>query len=115
MPTIRKRTSHGAALKVGGAPVASQTFEKEDEARAWLRQERRAAIEEGYASEDVQTELRERSTYQVQVRLRGTPEVSATFPRLTDAKRWGQATEAAIREGRHFQTTEAKRHTVAEL
>ena len=35
--------------------------------------------------------------------------------RLTDAKKWAQDTESAIREGRHFKTAEAKKHTLAEL
>ena len=39
----------------------------------------------------------------------------ATFVRLTNARKLSQATEAAIREGRHFKTTEAKRHTLADL
>lgn len=55
------------------------------------------------------------TSYRVEVRLRGTPRQSATFSRLTDARRWAQATEAAIREGRHFGTVEAKRHTLADL
>lgn len=54
-------------------------------------------------------------TYKVEVRLKGHPAQRATFDRLTDAKKWAQATEAAIREGRHFKTTEAKRHTLADL
>ncbi len=53
--------------------------------------------------------------YRVKVRLKGQPVVSATFARLTDARRWAQATEAAIREGRYFKTSEAKRHTLADL
>lgn len=53
--------------------------------------------------------------YRVKVRLKGHPPQSATFTRLTDAKRWAQATEAAIREGRHFRTVEAKRHTLGDL
>lgn len=55
------------------------------------------------------------ATYQVKIRLKGYPAQSASFPRLTDAKRWAGATEAAIREGRHFKTSEAKRHTLADL
>lgn len=54
-------------------------------------------------------------SYRVEVRLKGYPAQRATFVRLTDAKRWAQQTEAAIREGRHFGTIEAKRHTVAEM
>lgn len=54
------------------------------------------------------------TTYRVQVALKGYPRQNATFKRLTDAKKWAQHTEAAIREGRHFKTAEAKRHTLAE-
>jgi integrase len=54
-------------------------------------------------------------SYRVEVRLKGCPAQRATFARLTDAKRWAQQTEAAIREGRHFGAIEAKRHTVADL
>lgn len=53
--------------------------------------------------------------YRVQVRLKGTPTVSATFERKTDAKMWAQQTEASIRDGRHFKTSESKKHTVAAL
>ncbi|MFL0797506.1 MAG: site-specific integrase [Cellvibrionaceae bacterium] len=65
--------------------------------------------------------IRERRTnngeirYQAQVRLKGFPMQTATFNRKTDAKRWVQQTESAIREGRHFKTTEAKRRTLEEL
>lgn len=53
--------------------------------------------------------------YRVQVRLKGYPVTSATFERKTDAKLWAQQTEAAMREGRHFKTAEAKKHSMAEL
>lgn len=51
------------------------------------------------------------TTYRVKVRLKGFPTQTATFERLTDARKWEQQTEAAIREGRHFKTMESKRHT----
>jgi len=53
--------------------------------------------------------------YRVQIRLRGHPTTTATFERKTDAKLWAQQTEAAMREGRHFKTAEAKKHTLGEL
>jgi integrase len=56
-----------------------------------------------------------KTSYRVKVRLKGYPVQSATFDRLTDAKKWASATESAIREGRHFKTAEAKKHTLAEL
>ena len=56
-----------------------------------------------------------KKAYRVKIRLKGYPPLTATFERLTDARKWSQQTEAAIREGRHFKTTEAKRHTLAEL
>lgn len=54
------------------------------------------------------------TTYRVKVRLKGYPSQSATFERLTDARKWAQQTESAIREGRHFKTSEAKKHTLNE-
>lgn len=52
--------------------------------------------------------------YRVRVRLRGFPPQTATFERLTDAKKWVQQTESAIREGRHFKTVESRKHTLKE-
>lgn len=54
------------------------------------------------------------TSYRVKVRLKGYPTQTATFSRLTDAKKWVQQTETAIREGRHFKTSEAKKHTLSE-
>ena len=53
--------------------------------------------------------------YQAKVRLKGFPPQTATFDRKTDAKKWIQDTESAIREGRHFKGAEAKRHTLGEM
>jgi integrase len=56
-----------------------------------------------------------KQVFRVKIRIKGTPTQTATFERKTDAKRWAQQTEAAIREGRHFKTTEAKRRTLGDL
>ncbi len=56
-----------------------------------------------------------KTRYRVLVRLKGYPAQSATFDRKTDARKWAQHTEAAIREGRHFKTAEAKKHTLGEM
>jgi integrase len=53
--------------------------------------------------------------FTAEVRLKGYPPQTATFKRKTDARKWIQDTESAIREGRHFKTAEAKKHTLAEL
>lgn len=55
------------------------------------------------------------NTYRAKIRLKGFPAQSASFERLTDARKWVQQTESAIREGRHFKSMESKRHTLAEL
>lgn len=53
--------------------------------------------------------------YQAKIRLRGHPPESATFERLTDAKKWAQDMESSMRQGRHFKTSAAKKHTVAAM
>ena len=52
--------------------------------------------------------------YTVQIRLKGQKPQNQSFTRLTDARKWVTQTEAAIQEGRHFKTNEAKKHTLAE-
>jgi integrase len=54
-------------------------------------------------------------SYRVKVRIKGAKPETATFKRLTDAKRWETNTESAIREGRHFKSSAAKRHTLGEM
>ncbi len=56
-----------------------------------------------------------KTSYRVKIRLKGYPPQTATFQRLTDAKKWAAATESAIREGRHFKTAEAKKHSFNDL
>ncbi len=60
--------------------------------------------------------IRERAgNYEVIIRLKGHPPQNATFGRKTDAKKWAADTKSAIRDGRHFKTSESKRHTVAQM
>ncbi len=54
-------------------------------------------------------------SYRAKVRLKGYPPQSATFKRKTDAKNWISDTESAIRNGRYFQGSESKKHTLSEL
>ena len=54
-------------------------------------------------------------SYRAMVRLKGYPAQYATFARKTDAKDWAKQTESAIKEGRHFKASEARKHTLAEL
>lgn len=55
------------------------------------------------------------TSYNVEIRMKGFPPQRATFKSLTKAKAWVQTTESAIRDGRHFTTTEARKHTLKEL
>lgn len=55
------------------------------------------------------------TSYRVQIRLKGQKPETATFNRITDAKRWAAQTEAAIREGRYFKATPARKQTLADL
>ena len=55
------------------------------------------------------------NVYYVKVRRKGYPPQSATFHKLSDAKRWVQMTEGAIVEGRYFPQIDAKRHTISDL
>lgn len=56
-----------------------------------------------------------KETYTVTIRSKGLPSQTATFDRLTDAKRWSASTESAIREGRYLHAVEAKRHSLADV
>jgi len=66
------------------------------------------------ASIEIRQTQDKKITYRAKVRLQGFPAQTATFPRLTDARKWVQQTESAIREGRYFKTTEAKKHTLSQ-
>lgn len=53
------------------------------------------------------------SSYRVMIRLKGHPNASATFDRLTDAREWGAKTERDMKAGRYFGA--AKLKTLGEL
>lgn len=53
--------------------------------------------------------------YTAEIRLKGYPPQTATFRRKTDANKWVQDTESAMRGDRHFKTIEARKHTVGEM
>jgi len=53
--------------------------------------------------------------YRVRVRRKGYPQQVASFTKLSDAKKWAQIREGAVLEGRHFQASKAKKHTLADL
>ena len=48
-------------------------------------------------------------SYRAQVRVRGRPALSETFPSVKEAGAWAGSTESAIREGRHFPHLKSKR------
>jgi integrase len=67
-----------------------------------------ATIQKRYSADGI-------PSYRAQVRLKGYPMQTATFKRITDTNKWVQDTESAIRAGRHFKTSESKKHTLADL
>ena len=115
MATIQKRLRFRATFGGNGSTVEAKSFSREAEARRWLAEREREALEAGTPRDDLKAEINQRASYRVMVRLQSRPTQYATFKRKTDAKHWGQQTEEAIREGRYFATAEAKKHTLAEL
>jgi integrase len=53
--------------------------------------------------------------YRVKVSRKGAPLQTATFSKLSEARKWAQIAEGAVLEGRYLKTAEAKRHTLADL
>lgn len=51
-------------------------------------------------------------SYLVRIRLKGMPDVTVTFGRLTDAKRWAQMTRVDLRSGAYLKSTESKKHNL---
>ena len=67
------------------------------------------------ASIEKRTDSQGRTTYRVKVRIQGAAPQTATFKRKTDADKWAKSTESAIHEGRYLPTSEARKHTLANL
>jgi integrase len=104
-----------ATVRQDDQHVGSKTFDNEAEAKAWVRETSRDAVEKGRERRKITKKVRKLTRYRVMIRLKGYPAQYATFSRRLDAERWAQATEVAIQEGRHFKTAEARKHTLAEL
>jgi integrase len=56
-----------------------------------------------------------KKSYFVRIRMKGKPEATASFERITDARLWARTTETEIRERRFAESTEAQRHTLSDL
>jgi len=56
-----------------------------------------------------------KKSFLVRIRMRGKPEATASFNRLTDARIWAQQTETGMRDGRYIKTAESQKHTVSDL
>jgi hypothetical protein len=67
------------------------------------------------ATIDTRVSPQGKTTYRARARLKGYPQETASFSRKTDARKWAEGVEAAMREGRYFTTNDAKRHTLGEL
>lgn len=56
-----------------------------------------------------------KKTFTATIRIKGYKPLSATFERLTDAKRWIAEYETQMKKGRHLTDYEAKKHTLKDL
>ena len=56
-----------------------------------------------------------KKTFFVRIRMKGNPEATASFERLTDARIWASTTETTMREGRYIKTNEAQKHSLSDL
>ncbi|KKK59005.1 hypothetical protein LCGC14_3038720, partial [marine sediment metagenome] len=53
--------------------------------------------------------------FYVQIRLKGHAPQTASFDRLTDARKWIQEVESSIRNNRYFKTAESRKHNFNQL
>ena len=54
-------------------------------------------------------------TYTATIRIKGYPALTATFDKITIAKRWISENEPQMKQGKHLTDYEAKKHTLNEL
>ncbi len=66
------------------------------------------------ATIESRTTQKGKDTFRVRVRLKSARVATASFRRRTDAVKWAQSTEAAIREGRYFRTSASKRYLLSD-
>jgi integrase len=76
-----------------------------------LLPENRALTGEPMATFEERIDQDGRRVHRVKVRLKGFPPQTATFERLTDARRWASKAETEIKEGKYFRTSDGKKKT----
>jgi len=54
-------------------------------------------------------------TYRVRVRIKGHSTQTATFTKLSDARKWAHITEGAVLQDKHFPGNESKKHCMSEV
>ena len=55
------------------------------------------------------------TTYRVRVRIKGHSTQTATFSKLSEAKKWASITEGAVLQDQHFPSNESKKHAMREV
>lgn len=60
-------------------------------------------------------ESRGKTVIRARIRIKGAPDLQATFPNKTLARDWANKTETDIKEGKYLPTMKAQRHTLGEL
>lgn len=66
------------------------------------------------ATIEARTQRDGKTSFRAKIRMKGARAVSASFPRLTDARKWAKNAEVDIEKGRYFKDAVAKQHTLAE-
>ena len=56
-----------------------------------------------------------KTSYRVKIRIKGFPDQTATFTKLSIAKDWIARTETKIKEGKYISEIQARKYTVSEI